>query len=155
MERLTYWENGKWRLKFGDTEFAGDWVGRIAAYEDTGLEPEGVIHLAECWQQEHEALCQYLTLGSADHLRELVQAEKDGRLVVLPCKVGDTIYFKTYKNNATVCVGIQPHTVHSIRIYCLVEGEYTDVGLPTDQFGKTVFLAREEAEAALKGGDKG
>lgn len=32
---------------------------------------------------------------SPDRLRELAQAEKEGRLVVLPCKVGDTVYHIT------------------------------------------------------------
>lgn len=40
MERYTYFDGGKWRLKIGDTEYSGDWVDRLAAYEDTGLEPE-------------------------------------------------------------------------------------------------------------------
>lgn len=55
MERYTYFDGGKFRLKIGDTEYSGDWVERLAAYEETGLEPE-----------------------------ELAQAEKKGRLVVLP-----------------------------------------------------------------------
>ena len=40
MERYTYFDGGKWRLKIGDTEYSGDWVDRLAAYEDTGLKPE-------------------------------------------------------------------------------------------------------------------
>ena len=40
MKRYTYFDGGKWRLKIGDTEYSGDWVDRLAAYEETGLEPE-------------------------------------------------------------------------------------------------------------------
>jgi len=40
MERYTYFDGGKWRLKIGDTEYSGDWVDRLSAYEETGLEPE-------------------------------------------------------------------------------------------------------------------
>lgn len=65
MERYTYFDGGKWRLKIGDTEYSGDWVERLAAYEETGLEPE---ELAQA------------------------QAKKKGRLVVLPCDVGDKLY---------------------------------------------------------------
>ena len=54
MERYTYFDSGKFRLKIDDTEYSGDWVERLAAYEETGLEPE-----------------------------ELAQAKKKGRLVVL------------------------------------------------------------------------
>ena len=65
---------------------------RLAAYEDTGLEPEEI--------EEHEAAkynagyyhgdegrCRWIEkeLGPIDHLRDLLQAEQDGRLVVLPC----------------------------------------------------------------------
>ena len=64
MERYTYFDGGKWRLKIGDTEYSGDWVERLAAYEETGLEPE---ELAQA------------------------QAKKKGRLVVLPCDVGDKV----------------------------------------------------------------
>ena len=40
MKKYTYFDGGKWRLKIGDTEYSGDWVDRLAAYEETGLEPE-------------------------------------------------------------------------------------------------------------------
>ena len=39
-----------------------------------------------------DLMAQYRAIGSIDHLRDLLQAEQDGRLVVLPCKVGDSIY---------------------------------------------------------------
>ncbi len=42
MKRLTYFDGGKWRLKIGDKEYSGAWVDRLAAYEDTGLEPEEI-----------------------------------------------------------------------------------------------------------------
>ena len=38
MERYTYFDGGKWRLKIDDTEYSGDWVDRLSAYEETGLE---------------------------------------------------------------------------------------------------------------------
>ncbi len=78
--------------------------------------------------------------------------EEQGRLVVLPCKVGDTVYFRTYAKNATVDLGIQPHEVVATKAYIVTKGEFTDVGHPLWHFGKTVFLSREEAEAALRGG---
>lgn len=78
--------------------------------------------------------------------------EEQGRLVILPCKVGDTVYFRTYAKNATVDLGIQPHEVVAAKAYIVTKGEFTDVGHPLWQFGKTVFLTREEAEAALRGG---
>ena len=72
------YENSDW---YGDYSLIEAAINRLAAYEDTGLEPEGVVHLAECWQQEHETLCQYLALGSIDRLRELAQAHKENRVL--------------------------------------------------------------------------
>ena len=77
------------------------------------------------------------SLGSYDRLRELAEADKDGRVVVLPCKVGDTVWrikrtFETYPDKSKPY--IEP-----------------DAFLLQDVFniGKTVFLTREEAEKAL------
>ena len=85
-----------------------------------------------------------------DRMKELAEADKDGRLVVLPCKVGDTVYFRTYDCNGTVDLGIQPHKVTAIVGYAIVRGKYTDVGLLPTQYGVSWFLTREEAEAVLE-----
>ena len=69
-------------------------VERLAAYEDTGLEPEEVlpkdkadeIALKLMRLADLESICNYT------HLRELAEADKDGQLAVLPCKVGDRLY---------------------------------------------------------------
>lgn len=52
-------------------------LNKLAAYEDTGLNPDTVSNIRDIVLGVN---------GDIDHLRELVQAEKDGRLVVLPCK---------------------------------------------------------------------
>ena len=87
---------------------------------------------------------------STDRLRELAEADKDGRVVVLPCKVGDTVYFRTYDCNGTVDLGIQPHKVTAIVGHAIVCGRYTDVGLLPGQYGVNWFLTREAAEKALE-----
>lgn len=81
-------------------------------------------------------------------LRELAEADKDGRVVILPCKVGDTVWFKTYKNNARDCIGVQPHEVTRISASIIVPGEIVDIGIPVDQIGVRVFLSETEAVAA-------
>lgn len=59
---------------------------RLAACENTGLEPEEVLTAKE----SAEVACalnllkEYQSVGSVEHFREFSQAEKDGRLVVLP-----------------------------------------------------------------------
>ena len=75
-----------------------------------------------------------------DRLLELACADKAGRLVALPCKVGDKVY-----------------QIDAERVYeSEVKGIIYDAGhIDFDEraIGKTVFLTREEAEAALKGGE--
>lgn len=86
MKRLTYFDGGKWRLKIGDTEYSGEAVDRLAAYEDTGLEPEEVLpkEYASEIMKSMILLKEYQKLGPIDRLRELKQADDEGRCVVLP-----------------------------------------------------------------------
>lgn len=66
-------------------------VERLAAYEDTGLEPEEVTALQKDWSD----LCTIVgERGGIDRLRELAKADKDGRLVVLPFTSGRTLLCK-------------------------------------------------------------
>lgn len=123
---------------------------RLKAYEDTGLTPERCAEFARA-----DAEGRYIVMRDAEQegvarLRELAEADKDGRVVVLPCKVGDTVYFRTYDCNGTVDLGIQPHKVTAIVGHAIVRGKYTDVGLLPAQYGVRWFLTREEAEAALE-----
>ena len=86
MERLTYFDGGKWRLKIGDTEYSGAWVARLAAYEETGLEPEEVLpkEYAGEIMKSMILLKEYQKLGSIDRLRELAQADREGRCFIGP-----------------------------------------------------------------------
>ena len=70
--------------------------------------------------------------------------------VHLPCKVGDTIYFDTYRCGESI--GVQPHKVAKVEVIVSTERQFGSVGaeIPDWAFGKTVFLTREEAEKALK-----
>lgn len=93
MERLTYFKDGYWRVNFSGVQYQADFVDRLAAYEDTGLTPKEVTALGELFDyalKESKTLAEQLTL--LHHIRELAEADKDGRVVVLPCKVGDTVY---------------------------------------------------------------
>lgn len=65
---------------------------RLKDYEDTGLTPE---QCAEYAKADREG--RYIVLRDAEQegikrLRELAEADKGGRVVVLPCKVGDTLF---------------------------------------------------------------
>ena len=115
---------------------------RLKAYEDAGLSPQACAEAREIEE----------TLSSYDYsisrMVELMKADVEGRVVVLPCKVGDVVWFKTYKNNARDCIGIQPHEVTRISASIIVSGEIVDIGIPVDQIGVSVFLSEAEAVAA-------
>lgn len=124
MERLTYFKDGYWRVNFSGVQYQADFVDRLAAYED----------IAE--------LC-----GGFDRLRELAEADKDGRVLILPCKVGDTVYFALLGRIIEKQVFSIVSFSNSTRIYCGGTSEY----FRPEDIGKTFFLAREEAEKAMKG----
>ena len=93
-----------------------------------------------------------------ERLKYYEDAEQDGRLVVLPCKVGDTLfdtYFGDIREKEVVSVGfmlsksVKHMTIHANNF----RGAITEIEI--DRIGKEIFYTREEAEAALaqKGGE--
>lgn len=81
MKRLTYFDGGKWRLKIGDTEYSGEVADRLAAYEETGLEPED---FKQTFSEDTILKLAGQALGiTPDRLRELAQVEKEGRCAIL------------------------------------------------------------------------
>lgn len=123
-------------------------INRLGSYEDTGLEPEEIEKAmedcADTVAKNQFAISDINEMGGVDRLRELIQAERDGRLVVLPCKVGDTVY-------AAETAPVVPLYVTHVGVWLdgADGGDWEDL----KNIGKTVFLTREEAEAALKGGN--
>lgn len=95
---------------------------------------------------------------SLDRLTEICTAEREGRCVVLPCKVGDTVYktkaiFTDYKEPKEEMVIGFAYPWHdpsgdSLLICCK-----NGIKIDERQIGKTVFLTRSEAEAALREGE--
>lgn len=65
---------------------------RLAAYEDTGLEPEQVTELMAAHGTSIGQLTEYRKLGTPNRLCELAQADRDGRCVVLPFKPPRWVY---------------------------------------------------------------
>ena len=125
-------------------------VERLAAYEDTGLEPREVSAIVKEWSD----LCTIVgECGGIARLREQAEADKDGRLVVLPCKVGQRVFalLDTDKHisecevnqigmgNKIGFIGLEP-----------IGARGRKYGVALNGFGKTVFLTREEAEKALE-----
>ena len=121
-------------------------VERLAAYEDTGLTPEDCARATEI---DDILLDEYYPIG---RMRELIKADKDGRVVVLPCKVGDTVWaILDGAKSARECkvdfvnIGSFGTTI----VFVVKDGLREQYGVTAAAFGKTVFLTREEAEKAL------
>ena len=84
-----------------------------------------------------------------DRLRELAEADREGRCVVLPCKIDDEVYVNiTGKTLPSTVVSVSWITetptfkaMHGVQV-CFV--------FKSEDVGKTVFLTRKAAEAALK-----
>lgn len=83
--------------------------------------------IKEYW--EHKQVAEYLK-----KLKEYEDLEKQSRLIKLPCKVGDDVYYILGIPNETPCV-IDKCTF-----------ELSDI----NKIGKTLFLTKSEAEAKLK-----
>ncbi len=112
---------------------------RLAEYEDTGLSPAEVA--------------------------ELAQAKAEGRLVVLPCKRGDMVYFIGINFTKCSAYGIEYDEVccagceepcdseKTRNVYMTQAVDTRWILRRLNDFGRIYFLTREEAEKALKGGD--
>lgn len=127
--------NGPTSNGFGKDIFrkmARDLYGRLKAYEDTGLSPQACAEAREAGK----------VLSSCDisfgRLAELLTADKDGRLVVLPCKLGTKVYRIRYE------IADYPDEPDLEIADTWFTPEYRE------DIGKTVFLTREEAERALQ-----
>lgn len=157
MERLTKRrKDGRWALKNDDGAIPSEQINkiliaidRLAAYEDTGLEPEEVTELVSPKTVEIARLLEKMcTEGSAQHMLELFQAEKDGRLVVLPCKPDASAY--QWKKGDDIPSLFRFDGVTINEDWEVTYQTYWGQTFKLDDFGKTVFLTRAEAEAALK-----
>lgn len=133
-------------------EHAMEIYWRLKAYEDTGLTPEEVAAAKMALMGKTLAEITEFEGVPIARLRALAEADKDGRCVVLPCKVGDTVYQLRRKTHARV-VDISPRIVSSACVW--KDGSYalTHQGMlycQSGDLGKTWFLTREEAERALQ-----
>lgn len=163
MERLTSWNDEQTRhayyprcfeepcygggCKINDCPFETAVCDRLAAYEDTGLSPEKVS-----WMKEVVEAAFDNDTSRIERAHNLHVADKEGRVIVLPCKVGQRVFalLDTDKHiseceikqiglgNEIGFVGLEP-----------IGARGREYGVALNGFGKTVFLTREEAEKAL------
>ena len=172
MERLTEWNVGQTRhayyprcfkepcygsgCKIKDCPFKTAVCERLAAYEDTGLTPEEIK--APFTEDTMINLAAQALGVEPSRLRELAEADKDGRCIVLPCKVGDTVYMieRIFDIDNGVCdeicarkvIGYGGNNLNAL--WLIGSGGICNVSIFLSEFGKTVFLTSEEAEKALQ-----
>ena len=147
-------------------------LDRLVKYEDTELTPEEVSALVKDWSD----LCTIVgECGGIDRVRKLAEADRAGRLMALPCKVGDTVwavsgkiikceieeaylcggggieYIVTFDCDGSDCEGC-PFSRWEQDCFgeCYCECEYGCSSFKDSDIGKTVFLTREAAEKALE-----
>lgn len=124
--------------------------GRLMQYEDTCMTPVEVSTLVKDWSD----LCTIVgECGGFDRVRRLAEADKDGRLVVLPCKVGDIVWANLDGMRHTRKCVIEFANIGShvtTIVFSTVDGLREQYGVNPCSFGKTIFLTREGAEKALE-----
>lgn len=164
MERLTEWDKSSHKhayyprcfeepcygsgCKIKDCPFETEVCERLASYEDTGLEPEAIETVKLALAAKHMVDLETLNNTPISRLVEFAEADKDGRVVVLPCRQGDELW--TYCNHPVKRV--YSFTVSDVST---LNGRtvLNTLGLGTirpEDIGKTVFVSREEAERAME-----
>lgn len=131
-------------------QMARDLYGRLKQFEDAVQTPENFYKMYGEFCLLESALKNY---GSHDRMKELSEADKEGRVVVLPCKVGDTVYtinlHKEIVDLTVECFGID----ETGELWIFTEDHnktYVDT-IEIRDIDDDVFLTREEAERAMEG----
>ena len=122
---------------------------RLAAYEDTGLEPGEIEQLKGevlGLRLDKQELEQYRALGPIDRLRELARADK---------LIGKTVYYpyaeKILEKRVSHFIIYDERRANlppKESWFCINDDKSETFGF--EDIGKTVFLTREEAESALR-----
>ena len=139
MERLTLDESIKHAKEVAKTNRAE------ATYNFPDLK-EYYDNCSECANQ-HNQLAEWL-----EELKSYKDAEKQGLLVRLLCKVGDTVYVPTRNFISELRITVVSVYTHGVYFrWMLDSGIYPNLsGFSKSELGKTVFLTREEAEKKLE-----
>ena len=108
----------------------------------------------ELWERACEPDCEEID-AVYRKLKEYEDAEEQGLLLRLPCKVGDIVWEVNTERKRISKFLIESITVYPCNViqfnWTLLEGIYKNVvGFSKAELGTTVFLTREDAEAKLK-----
>ena len=150
MERLTYFKDGYWRVNFSGVQYQADFVDRLAAYEDTGLTPAEVHSMYSEWNAMMSVLN---SIGGYDRLRELAEADKAGRIRIIPESqngaCGCCWYFEREPGTKHGTCAKRPHPRDR---YGKVERSKKFIVSQSTQSCRLYMSLREEAERAMEGG---
>ena len=141
MERLTYFKDGYWRVNFSGVQYQADFVDRLAAYEDSRLSPEDAANL--------HAILRMGDGMTLMRLRELAVADQEGRVIVLPCKVGARVYIPDIESKTVANVRVQGISITPKSRVVLHFGGYPVESAWGERCGIDWFLNQEGAEKAL------
>lgn len=150
MERLTYWcddgmGGGEYRANENGSEYSGPSIDRLAAYEDTGLEPAEIEIANKVIVSAFNLVAKSGTDMLIERLKEIICAEAENRLLVPPCKVGDMVFY--IRGQHIIGDTVQRIVLDEISGQVIVDANHCYL---FSDVGKNVFRTREEAEEALK-----
>lgn len=122
---------------------------KLAEYEATGLEPSEIqwrkedLHILDLFKDQ---------IQDSDETIRIAEARRDGRLAVLPCKVGDVLFVTDEQTILPARRTVESITWWNGEISIRAANDRTGYAYfcKSKDFGKTVFLTREEAESTLK-----
>ena len=121
---------------------------KLKAYEDTGLTPEEVNDAVLGAKLMAKSQLVSAFGVAAERLRELAEADKAGRLAVLPCKAGDELWtFYNYPDEQVYSFTVTD--ISTLNGRTMLNTSRCGV-IDARDVGKTVFLTREEAVEALE-----
>ena len=128
---------------------------RLAAYEDTHMMPSDVTSM----RMDMAIIAALFNGVDVDRMKELTEADKNGHVMIAPCKVGDTVWVtrnpwtgKLLKKPLDACVNGMKMYPHGLYVNLLFDTRKINGtrDYEINHIGKTVFLTREEAKAALE-----
>ena len=128
-------------------------IRKLVEYEDLGFTPEDIAYLAKFYKEHTSAEAIEDNIKTACKLMEWAKykdLEDQERLLVLPCKIGTTVYTITFYNclNGKCCWYKQGKcSKEKAHEYCPQEVIEQKYSLTMYKDGDKVFLTREEAEA--------
>lgn len=88
-----------------------------------------------------------LTTNVYEKLGKYEDLEEQGCLIKLPCKIGETVYYINPNENTIKKLVVYSFDIRPLQHFVC---DYMGARLNFNQFGKTVFLTKSEAESKLK-----